>query len=414
MAGEDDEMDRVVVGSSDHDEDDDDYGDDDGGEYGEGDVYDWCEAEQSGDGACWSVAGQEKGEEGGWSIPGELVVEQGSVGSVRVISMSDRLGGMCEDPPISTVGKHGTLDTHSVSVRKHRLEVTMINNYILLEDIGSGSFGEVKLCKKAAAASSALSSSQTTTPAAHRQLYAMKIIKRSLLLRQNRYDVLAQRRSQLDGKDGGFKNTGEEEGNRVLGRLKEEVEIMKRLNHPHIIKLFETIDDPNADELYIITEYMPGGDLMSTRQAGRGLSCRPMSEIELRPIVRQVTAGLVYLKQQGILHGDIKPHNLLLTENGTVKICDFGLGQVLTHEHEHDAASSPSAEEESGRNIISNGGTPAFMAPEVCGGEKHLGWPADVWAFGVTMYLLAIGHLPFYARKVCIAYTHTIQYTRKF
>jgi serine/threonine protein kinase len=62
-------------------------------------------------------------------------------------------------------------------------------------------------------------------------------------------------------------------------------------------------------------------------------------------------------------------------------------------------------------NIISNGGTPAFMAPEVCGGEKHLGWPADVWAFGVTMYLLAVGHLPFYARKVCVlCILHNTQY----
>ena len=108
----------------------------------------------------------------------------------------------------------------------------IVNNYILLEDIGSGSFGEVKLCKKA------MSATKATTPA-HRQLYAMKIIKRSLLLRQNRYDVLAQRRSQIDHKDVKRKSSQEKE-NRVLGRLKEEVEIMKRLNHPHIIKLFET------------------------------------------------------------------------------------------------------------------------------------------------------------------------------
>ena len=91
-------------------------------------------------------------------------------------------------------------------------------------------------------------------------------------------------------------------------------------------------------------------------------------------------AGLRYLAAQHIIHGDIKPHNLLVGEDGVVKIADFGLSTKLFQQ-----------------KLVSAGGTPLFMAPEVCSGEEHSGFPSDVWALGVTIFLLATGRPPFVA-----------------
>lgn len=80
------------------------------------------------------------------------------------------------------------------------------------------------------------------------------------------------------------------------------------------------------------------------------------------------------------MHGDIKPQNLLVAQDGTVKIADFGLARVLQREDER---------------LVGGGGTPAFQAPEVCAGEPYDGKAADMWALGATVFMIRCGRPPF-------------------
>lgn len=80
------------------------------------------------------------------------------------------------------------------------------------------------------------------------------------------------------------------------------------------------------------------------------------------------------------MHGDIKPQNLLVAQDGTVKIADFGLARVLQGEHER---------------LVGGGGTPAFQGPEVCAGELYEGKAADMWALGATVFMIRCGRPPF-------------------
>lgn len=104
---------------------------------------------------------------------------------------------------------------------------------------------------------------------------------------------------------------------------------------------------------------------------------------------QQVVAGLHYLHSQNIIHGDIKPQNLLMDEDSTVKIADFGISKML---------------DTSTEQLRDTAGTPVFMAPEVCRGEKYSGQLADMWALGGTMYMLRMGHPPFVASNATALY----------
>jgi [calcium/calmodulin-dependent protein kinase] kinase len=276
-------------------------------------------------------------------------------------------------PRLQSLTDSSVIETRQVSRKKLVMEYSMVNNYILLETLGTGSHGVVKLCKD-----------RDTS-----RLFALKIIRKDRLKRRQRQSVLTA--------------------------FRQEIAIMKKLNHQNVLRLFEVIDDEDDDSLYLVLEYMRKGDLLQMRGApddgpGGGLRCRPMQERELWFIFRQVVQGLAYLKQEQIVHGDIKPQNLLVGEDGAIKIADFGISTALGAAAGPDDASSPvgsagaSSPTSSGaaspaNKLVSAGGTPAFMAPEVCSGQEHEGFAADVWAVGATMYMLAIGIPPFIAKS---------------
>ncbi|OQR86424.1 protein kinase [Achlya hypogyna] len=234
---------------------------------------------------------------------------------------------------------------------------TMINNYIILESLGVGSYAEVKLCKEKASG----------------QLFAMKFIDRDIMHKHGKLN------RQPD----------------ALNDIKREIAIMKKLQHPNVLRLFEVMDDPHMNKLFLVLEYMQLGDLLSfqmtiqqqtaTPPATTDSVCAPMLDPELHGVALQVLHGLAYLHDQNIVHGDLKPQNLLIGEKGIVKIADFGISQNLYG---------------SKQQLLESKGTPAFMSPEMCSGVQYSGQLADVWAVGATVYMLKFGYLPFVFDKI--------------
>lgn len=155
---------------------------------------------------------------------------------------------------------------------------------------------------------------------------------------------------------------------------------MKKLNHPNLVSLLEVLDDPEEDSLYMVLEMCKKGVIM---RVGMHEPADPYDDESCRCWFRDLILGIEYLHAQGVAHRDIKPDNLLLTEDDELKIVDFGVSEIF--EKSSDSLSTKSA------------GSPAFLPPELCV-AKHgniSGKAADIWSMGVTLYCLAFGHVPF-------------------
>lgn len=229
----------------------------------------------------------------------------------------------------------------------------MINEYEVLSDLGRGSFGNVKLAQD-----------QRTN-----ECVAIKIVQRE-----------APRRLGVPYMP---RKTDE--------RLVREIQAMARCHDPHIVQLYEVIDDPNSRRLFLILEYMPGGALV-----WQDMQHRPaLTFNDARYIMRGITQGLASLHACGVIHRDIKPSNILLSDEGVPKISDFGCAYVRAEPGSADDLSS-----ETDALLARTFGTPSFFAPELCRDAKQ-GAPVtkaiDVWALGATLYCLLFGHPPFWA-----------------
>lgn len=212
----------------------------------------------------------------------------------------------------------------------------MVNEYVRECLIGTGSYGKVVLYR------SKLDGRQ----------YAIKIFRKSRL---RKVRVGPSQTAMTD----------------VL----REVEIMKCLDHPHIVKLIEVIDDPDSDNFYMVLEYVEGRRIFEGSGPDGGIG-----EANARRYFRDAVAGLMYLHNQNVIHGDIKPENLLITGDGRIKIGDFSISQKL---------------QDSNDELHRSPGTPVFTAPECCLGSAYHGKPADVWALGVTLFCMLFGGYPF-------------------
>ena len=171
--------------------------------------------------------------------------------------------------------------------------------------------------------------------------------------------------------------------------VKREIAIMKKLRHEHVLQLFEVLDDPKVNKMYLVLEYMKNGDLMQmTKGNARTNSCNALSDLQVWDVTRQVIKGLKYLHDNDIVHGDIKPQNLLVDKDYVIKIADFGISKMIdTNDGEKE-------------KLLETAGTPAFMSPELCAGLAYDGYLADVYAVGATIFMLRCGHPPFVANKV--------------
>ncbi|EGP82955.1 Ca2+/calmodulin-dependent protein kinase, partial [Zymoseptoria tritici IPO323] len=175
---------------------------------------------------------------------------------------------------------------------------------------------------------------------------------------------------------------------RKLGRLgttedkvKKEVAILKKARHPNIVGLLEVIDDPNRKKVYIVLEWVERGEI------NWRLEYVPIMTLEqCRVAFRDTLLGLQYLHYQGIVHRDIKPPNLLATYDNRVKISDFGVSYL----------GKPVRDGESEDTV----GTPAFYAPELCFTEPTeepvpVTKAIDVWAMGITLFCMLFARTPF-------------------
>lgn len=171
-----------------------------------------------------------------------------------------------------------------------------------------------------------------------------------------------------------------EEAKDALFLIREETAIMKKLNHPNLVSLIEVLDDPEEDSLYMVLEMCKKGVIM---KVGLDQSAQPYSEEECRCWFRDLILGIEYLHAQGVVHRDIKPDNLLLTEDDVLKIVDFGVSEMF--------------ERPANMRTAKSAGSPAFLPPELCI-AKHgdvSGTAADIWSMGVSLYCLRYGHIPF-------------------
>eukprot|EP01138_Halocafeteria_seosinensis_P002177 gb/GECG01002227.1/.p1 GENE.gb/GECG01002227.1/~~gb/GECG01002227.1/.p1 ORF type:complete len:1084 (+),score=159.24 gb/GECG01002227.1/:1-3252(+) len=161
-----------------------------------------------------------------------------------------------------------------------------------------------------------------------------------------------------------------------LAVLENEIEMLKDLQHSNIVQYIGT--ERKADSLCIFLEYVPGGSLK--RLLNR---FGPLEEDVVRLYTRQILRGLEYLHSNGIAHRDIKGANVLVGNNGTVKLADFGASKRLSQLSVVDAASSLNGSGPQGMK-----GTPLWMAPEVARSDKTTakGWKkADVWSVACTV-----------------------------
>uniref|UniRef100_A0A4W4GSM7 non-specific serine/threonine protein kinase n=1 Tax=Electrophorus electricus TaxID=8005 RepID=A0A4W4GSM7_ELEEL len=157
-----------------------------------------------------------------------------------------------------------------------------------------------------------------------------------------------------------------------MEKIYREVEIMKLVDHPHIIKLYQVMETKNM--LYLVTEYAKNGEIFD-HLASRGR----LSEADARRKFWQILSAVAYCHEQGIVHRDLKAENLLLDAHMNIKIADFGFGNFFRP----------------GEPLATWCGSPPYAAPEVFEGQQYEGPQLDIWSMGVVLYVLVCGALPF-------------------
>ena len=164
-----------------------------------------------------------------------------------------------------------------------------------------------------------------------------------------------------------------------LGKFRDEIKMLKELDHPNIVKLYQMFETKNS--FYLIMEKCEGGNLFIKIQQ-RINTKKLFDENVLSELIRQIASAIQFCHGKGICHRDLKPENICFTklgsmENNTIKIIDFGFGKYI----------------KPNEKLQSEVGTILYMAPEVL--QNNYNEKCDIWSLGVILYFLIEGQPPF-------------------
>ena len=232
---------------------------------------------------------------------------------------------------------------------------TTVNEYTVIHTLGRGSYGKVKLCKTEEA------------------LFAAKVFKNSVL---NKKQYIFNAEGEM------IETTG-------YSDVEREIAIMKKLTHTNVTRLHDVIYVHETEKLYILMEYCSKGPLMEFDEDLQKFyfpwSDSAVSDEFIWKIFRDAVCGLEYLHYHNIAHRDIKPQNILINHEYSAKLADFGQSHLLNDEVMKK------------RSL----GTYFFNSPE-CFGEVENVWvqATDIWALGITFYVVLFGVLPFTADSI--------------
>ena len=159
-------------------------------------------------------------------------------------------------------------------------------------------------------------------------------------------------------------------------RFQREARLVAKLEHPHIVPIYDYAEHEGRP--YLVMKFIEGDTLKA--RLGKG----PLTSEEITNVVDSVGSALAYAHKQGILHRDIKPSNVLIGVDGQMYLADFGLARI-----------AQAAESTLSSDMIM--GTPQYISPEQAMGEKKLDEGTDIYSFGVMLYEMVVGQVPFNA-----------------